>query len=206
MTVCNMSIEGGARAGLIAPDETTLEYLEGREYAPKGEDGDRAVEEWRALRTDEGAEFDKEVVIQAEDLVPYVSWGTTPAQTVGIDDAVPEPQNAGHRRALKYMNLEPGTPIREIEVDTVFLGSCTNARIEDLRAAARVLEGQKVKEGIRAMVVPGSMRLRASLGTIWSVSTSSHPSGNALPSNFFTASTRAHPLARRVRTGKRTFT
>ena len=160
MTVCNMSIEGGARAGLIAPDETTFEYLEGRQYAPKGEDWDRAVEEWSSLRTDDGAPFDKEVVIQAEDLVPYVSWGTTPAQTVGINDAVPEPENDGHRRALKYMDLEPGTPIREIEVDTVFLGSCTNARIEDLRAAAKVLEGQKVKEGIRAMVVPGSMRVK----------------------------------------------
>ena len=160
MTICNMSIEGGARAGLIAPDETTFEYLEGREHAPKGEDWDIAVEEWKSLRTDEGAEFDKEVVIGAEDLVPYVSWGTTPAQTVGLDEAVPEPQTEGHERALKYMDLVPGTPIREIEVDTVFLGSCTNARIEDLRAAARVLEGQKVKEGIRAMVVPGSMRVK----------------------------------------------
>ncbi len=160
MTVCNMSIEGGARAGLIAPDETTFEYLEGREHAPKGEDWDIAVEEWKSLRTDEGAEFDKEVIIQAEDLVPYVSWGTTPAQTVGLDEAVPEPQTEGHERALKYMDLKPGTPIREIEVDTVFLGSCTNARIEDLRAAARVLDGHKVKEGIRAMVVPGSMRVK----------------------------------------------
>jgi 3-isopropylmalate/(R)-2-methylmalate dehydratase large subunit len=160
MTVCNMSIEGGARAGLIASDETTFEYLEGKPYAPKGEDWERAVEEWKELRTDEGAEFDKEVVIQAEDLVPYVSWGTTPAQTVPLDGEVPEPTNDGHERALKYMNLTPGTPIREIEVDTVFLGSCTNARIEDLRAAARVLEGQKVKEGIRAMVVPGSMRVK----------------------------------------------
>lgn len=160
MTVCNMSIEGGARAGLVAPDEKTFEYLEGREHAPKGENWEIAVEEWRSLRTDEGATFDKEVVIQAEDLVPYVSWGTTPAQTVGLDEAVPEPQNEGHERALKYMGLRPGTPIREIEVDTVFLGSCTNARIEDLRAAARVLEGHKVKEGIRAMVVPGSMRVK----------------------------------------------
>ncbi|CAN5786034.1 3-isopropylmalate dehydratase large subunit [soil metagenome] len=160
MTVCNMSIEGGARAGLISPDETTFEYLEGREHAPKGADWDIAVEEWKSLRTDEGAKFDKEVVIQAEDLVPYVSWGTTPAQTVGLDEAVPEPQNKGHQRALKYMALKPGTPIREIEVDTVFLGSCTNARIEDLRAAARVLEGHKVKEGIRALVVPGSMRVK----------------------------------------------
>lgn len=160
MTVCNMSIEGGARAGLVSPDETTFEYLEGKPYAPKGEDWDRAVEEWKSLRTDEGAEYDKEVVIQAADLVPYVSWGTTPAQTVGLDDVVPEPKNDGHERALKYMALTPGTPIREIEVDTVFLGSCTNARIEDLRAAARVLEGHKVKDGIRAMVVPGSMRVK----------------------------------------------
>jgi 3-isopropylmalate/(R)-2-methylmalate dehydratase large subunit len=160
MTVCNMSIEGGARAGLIAPDETTFEYLKDKPHAPKGEDWDRAVEEWKRLRTDEGAEFDKEVVIQAEDLVPYVSWGTTPAQTVPLDGEVPEPTNDGHQRALKYMDLTPGTPIREIEVDTVFLGSCTNSRIEDLRAAARVLEGHKVKEGIRAMVVPGSMRVK----------------------------------------------
>ncbi|MDQ3861084.1 MAG: aconitase family protein, partial [Actinomycetota bacterium] len=160
MTVCNMSIEGGARAGLIAPDETTFEYLKDKPYAPKGDDWERAVEEWRSLRTDEGAKFDKEVVIQAEDLVPYVSWGTTPAQTVGLDDVVPEPQNEGHERALRYMALESGTPIREIEVDTVFLGSCTNARIEDLRAAAAVLKGHKVKEGIRALVVPGSMRVK----------------------------------------------
>ena len=161
MTVCNMSIEGGARAGLVAPDETTFEYLEGREYAPKGEDWTQAVEEWRKLPTDEGAEFDKEVVIRAEELVPYVSWGTTPAQTVPLDGEVPEPQNDGHERALRYMDLEPGTQMREIEVDTVFLGSCTNARIEDLRAAARVLEGHRVKEGIRALVVPGSMRVKA---------------------------------------------
>ncbi|MBA3390650.1 MAG: 3-isopropylmalate dehydratase large subunit [Rubrobacter sp.] len=160
MTVCNMSIEGGARAGLIAPDETTIEYVEGRDHAPKGADWEIAVEEWKHLTTDEGAEYDKEVVIRASDLVPYVSWGTTPAQTVGLDEAVPEPENDGHERALKYMDLKPGTPIRDIEVDTVFLGSCTNARIEDLRAAARVLEGQKVKEGIRAMVVPGSMRVK----------------------------------------------
>jgi 3-isopropylmalate/(R)-2-methylmalate dehydratase large subunit len=160
MTVCNMSIEGGARAGLVAPDETTFEYLKDKPYAPKGEDWDRAVEEWKKLPTDEGAWFDKEVVIQAEDLVPYVSWGTTPAQTVGLDDVVPEPQNEGHERALRYMALESGTPIREIAVDTVFLGSCTNARIEDLRAAAAVLKGHKVKEGIRALVVPGSMRVK----------------------------------------------
>jgi 3-isopropylmalate/(R)-2-methylmalate dehydratase large subunit len=161
MTVCNMSIEGGARAGLVAPDETTYSYLEGREHAPKGEDWERALEYWKTLPTDEGAAFDKEVVIQAEDLVPYVSWGTTPAQTVPLDGEVPEPRNEGHERALRYMGLTPGTQIREIEVDTVFLGSCTNARIEDLRAAARVLEGHKVREGIRALVVPGSMRVKA---------------------------------------------
>ncbi len=160
MTVCNMSIEGGARAGLVAPDDTTFEYLKDKPYAPKGEDWDRAMKYWRSLPTDEGARFDKEVVIRAEDLVPYVSWGTTPAQTVGLDDVIPEPQNEGHERALKYMDLKSGTPIREIEVDTVFLGSCTNARIEDLRAAAAVLEGHKVKEGIRALVVPGSMRVK----------------------------------------------
>src|ERR671915_386425 len=128
MTVCNMSIEGGARAGLVAPDETTFEYLQGREYAAKGEHWEAAVEEWKKLPTDEGAEFDKEVVIRAEELVPYVSWGTTPAQTVPLDGEVPEPTNDGHERALKYMDLTPGTLIREIEVDTVFLGSCTNAR------------------------------------------------------------------------------
>ncbi|MDQ4001483.1 MAG: 3-isopropylmalate dehydratase large subunit [Actinomycetota bacterium] len=161
MTVCNMSIEGGARAGLVAPDETTYSYLKDRPYAPKGEDWERAVEEWRSLGTDEDAKFDKEVVIRAEDLVPYVSWGTTPAQTVALDGEVPEPQNEGHERSLKYMGLAPGTAIRDIEVDTVFLGSCTNARIEDLRAAAAVLEGRKVKEGIRALVVPGSMRVKA---------------------------------------------
>ena len=161
MTVCNMSIEGGARAGLVAPDETTYSYLKDRSYAPKGEDWELAVEEWRSLRTDEEAKFDKEVVIRAEDLVPYVSWGTTPAQTVALDGEVPEPQNEGHERSLKYMGLVPGTAIRDIEVDTVFLGSCTNARIEDLRAATAVLEGRKVKEGIRALVVPGSMRVKA---------------------------------------------
>ncbi len=160
MTVCNMSIEGGARAGLIAPDETTFEYLEGRPHAPKGEDWERALEDWQTLATDEGAKFDKEVVIRAEELVPYVSWGTTPAQTVPLDGAVPEPENEGHERALRYMGLKPGTLMQEIEVDTVFLGSCTNARIEDLRAAAAVLEGHRVKEDIRALVVPGSMRVK----------------------------------------------
>ncbi|MBV9453778.1 MAG: 3-isopropylmalate dehydratase large subunit, partial [Rubrobacter sp.] len=131
-----------------------------RPHAPKGEDWERAVEDWRTLTTDEGAEFDKEVIIRAEELVPYVSWGTTPAQTVPLDGVVPEPEHEGHERALRYMGLAPGTPMREIEVDTVFLGSCTNARIEDLRAAAAVLEGHTVKEDIRALVVPGSMRVK----------------------------------------------
>src|SRR5215210_7805198 len=146
MTVCNMSIEGGARAGLVAPDETTFEYLEGREYAPRGEAWERALEEWKKLPTDEGAEFDKEVMIQAEDLVPYVSWGTTPAQTVPLDGEVPQPENEGHQRALRYMAHQFGALRREVEVDTVFRGLCSNARIEDLRAAAGGLEGHKVKE------------------------------------------------------------
>jgi 3-isopropylmalate/(R)-2-methylmalate dehydratase large subunit len=160
MTICNMTIEGGGRAGMVAPDEKTYSYIEGRPHAPKGRAWEEALEYWQSLPTDEGAIFDKEVVIDASELVPYVSWGTTPAQTVPLDGEVPEPQNEGHERALRYMGLRPGTPIREIEVDTVFIGSCTNARIEDLRAAARVLEGHKVKEGIRAMVVPGSMRVK----------------------------------------------
>ncbi|ABG03254.1 3-isopropylmalate dehydratase, large subunit [Rubrobacter xylanophilus DSM 9941] len=160
MTICNMTIEGGGRAGMVAPDEKTYSYIEGRPHAPKGRAWEEALEYWQSLPTDEGATFDKEVVIDAAELVPYVSWGTTPAQTVPLDGEVPEPQNEGHERALRYMGLRPGTPIREIEVDTVFIGSCTNARIEDLRAAARVLEGHKVKEGIRAMVVPGSMRVK----------------------------------------------
>ncbi|BBL80805.1 3-isopropylmalate dehydratase large subunit [Rubrobacter xylanophilus] len=160
MTVCNMTIEGGGRAGMVAPDEKTYAYLEGRPHAPKGRAWEEALEYWQSLPTDEGAVFDKEVVIDAQELVPYVSWGTTPAQTVPLDGVVPEPENEGHERALRYMGLKPGTPMREIEVDTVFIGSCTNARIEDLRAAARVLEGHKVKDGIRAMVVPGSMRVK----------------------------------------------
>ncbi|QYJ16503.1 3-isopropylmalate dehydratase large subunit [Rubrobacter xylanophilus DSM 9941] len=160
MTICNMTIEGGGRAGMVAPDEKTYAYLEGRPHAPKGRAWEEALEYWQSLPTDEGAVFDKEVVIDAQELVPYVSWGTTPAQTVPLDGVVPEPENEGHERALRYMGLKPGTPMREIEVDTVFIGSCTNARIEDLRAAARVLEGHKVKDGIRAMVVPGSMRVK----------------------------------------------
>jgi 3-isopropylmalate/(R)-2-methylmalate dehydratase large subunit len=168
MTVCNMSIEAGARAGMIAPDDTTFAYLEGRRFAPKGAEWERAVEEWRQLATDEGATFDKEVVIDATRLRPHVSWGTNPAQVISIDGAVPDPDQLDDpaaaesaRRALQYMGLTAGTPMREVPVDTVFIGSCTNSRIEDLRAAASVVEGRKVKQGMRALVVPGSMKVKA---------------------------------------------
>ena len=168
MTVCNMSIEAGARAGLIAPDDTTFAYLDGRAHAPKGKAWEQALDWWRRLPTDPGAAFDKEVVVDAADLVPYVSWGTNPAQVVGIDETVPDPdaftepsQREAAARALRYMDLAPGTSIRDIPVDTVFLGSCTNSRMEDLRAAAGILRGRKVKDGLRALVVPGSMQVKA---------------------------------------------
>lgn len=168
MTICNMSIEGGAKAGMIAPDETTFEYIKGRDYAPKGEDWERAVDDWRTLATDEGATFDHEVVLDGNQIRPHVSWGTNPGQVTSIDDVVPDPSQFDEpglrdaaERALKYMALEPGTPMRDIRVDTIFLGSCTNARIEDLRSAAQILEGRRVADGLRAMVVPGSMRVKA---------------------------------------------
>jgi 3-isopropylmalate/(R)-2-methylmalate dehydratase large subunit len=167
MTVCNMSIEAGARAGMIAPDETTFTYLEGRRFSPKGADWERAKEEWRKLPTDEGAVFDRELVIPAHELVPYVTWGTSPGMVVGITDAVPDPSSAateadrnGLQRALEYMDLKAGTPIEEIAIDRVFIGSCTNARIEDLRAAAKVIAGYHVHANVRAMVVPGSMQVK----------------------------------------------
>ena len=163
MTVCNMSIEAGARAGMIAPDETTFSYLEGRPYAPRGSLWEQALEEWRALPTDPGATFDTEMRIEAGDLHPYVSWGTNPGQTAAVTDHIPFPdefddplERDSTMRALAYMDLEPGTPITEITVDRVFLGSCTNARIEDLRAAAAVIRGRKVHPSVSAMVVPGS--------------------------------------------------
>jgi 3-isopropylmalate/(R)-2-methylmalate dehydratase large subunit len=166
MTVCNMSIEAGARAGMIAPDDTTFEYLENRMYSPKGEVWDEAVAKWRTLRTDDGAKWDKEVTIDATKLTPFVSWGTNPAQVLPIDAAIPSPSDAPDStgadtisRALEYMGLEAGTKIRDIKVDTVFIGSCTNSRIEDLRAAAEVLKGRKVSVQ-RAMVVPGSHAVR----------------------------------------------
>jgi 3-isopropylmalate/(R)-2-methylmalate dehydratase large subunit len=167
MTVCNMSIEAGARAGMVAPDQTTFDYLKGRPHAPQGADWDRAVQEWSQLHTDDDAVFDEEVVLDAATLTPYVTWGTNPGQGLPLSERVPEPSALGDdnervaaERALQYMGLEPGTPLREVAVDTVFLGSCTNGRIEDLRAAAAVLKGRHVKEGLRMLVVPGSARVR----------------------------------------------
>ena len=163
MTVCNMSIEAGAKAGLIAPDETTFDYLKGRKYAPTGADWDAAVDYWRTLPTDEGAVFDKVVDIDATKLRPFVSWGTNPGQVIELDSTVPDPasfadssESDAAARALEYMGLTAGTPIKDIPVQTVFIGSCTNSRIEDLRAAAAVAEGRQVADGVRAMVVPGS--------------------------------------------------
>jgi 3-isopropylmalate/(R)-2-methylmalate dehydratase large subunit len=168
MTVCNMSIEAGAKAGMIAPDDTTFAYLEGRPHAPTGAAWERALDDWRSLVTDEGATFDKEVRIDAADIVPHVTWGTNPSQVAPITGVVPHPDSfadAGERnaaaRALEYMGLEPGTPLREIPVDTVFIGSCTNGRIEDLRAVAEVARGRKVAPGVRTLVVPGSHAVKA---------------------------------------------
>jgi 3-isopropylmalate/(R)-2-methylmalate dehydratase large subunit len=168
MTLCNMSIEGGARAGLVAPDETTFEYVRGRDHAPTGQAWEDAVALWQTLTTDEGATFDKEVVIDASGITPHVTWGTNPAQVAPISGSVPDPavmQDAGDReaaeRALTYMGLTAGTPLRQIAVDTVFLGSCTNSRIEDFRAAAAVLKGRSVRPGLRALAVPGSHRVKA---------------------------------------------
>ncbi|HYG72143.1 MAG TPA: 3-isopropylmalate dehydratase large subunit [Actinomycetota bacterium] len=160
MTVCNMSIEAGARAGMIAPDDTTFAWLEGRPSAPRGADWEAALEEWRTLPTDDGATFEREVRLDATELKPYVSWGTNPAQTVTIDDVVPEPADEAGHRALAYMGLEPGVAMREIRPDTVFIGSCTNSRITDLREAASIVRGRRVHDGLRAMVVPGSMLVK----------------------------------------------
>jgi len=167
MTVCNMSIEAGARAGMIAPDETTYDYLRGRDHAPTGAEWDAAVEAWGHLRSDDDAEFDEEVVLDADTLTPFVTWGTNPGQGAPLGTAVPDPElmpdendKANARRALEYMGLQAGTPLRDVHVDTVFLGSCTNGRIEDLRAAAAVIEGRHVADGVRMLVVPGSARVR----------------------------------------------
>ena len=160
MTVCNMSIEAGARAGLIAPDETTFAYLKGRPMAPVGETWDKAVEYWRTLPTDPGARFDQEVEVDASAVAPTVTWGTSPEHVAPITGVVPEPEGEAHRRALAYMDLTPGTPLTDIAVDKVFIGSCTNARIEDLRAAAEVARGRTVQVKL-AMVVPGSGLVKA---------------------------------------------
>ena len=168
MTVCNMSIEAGARAGLIAPDDTTFEYLKGRPWAPKGTEWDAALDNWASLSTDDDAAFDKEVRLVGSDLVPHVSWGTNPSQVAPINGAVPDPdsfdESSGREsaaRALSYMGLEPGTLFKDVPVDTVFIGSCTNSRIEDLRVAAAVVEGRRVRSGVRTYVVPGSGAVKA---------------------------------------------
>ncbi|MBI2710328.1 MAG: 3-isopropylmalate dehydratase large subunit [Actinobacteria bacterium] len=168
MTVCNMSIEAGAKAGMIAPDGTTFEYLRGRAHAPAGPAWDEAVAYWSDLATDEGARFDKEVRLDAAEIAPHVSWGTNPGQVVPITERVPDPssfpspaERDAAERALVYMGLAPGTPVREIGVDTVFIGSCTNSRIEDLRAAAGVVTGRRVASGVRTLVVPGSWAVKA---------------------------------------------
>ena len=167
MTICNMSIEAGARAGMIAPDETTFAYLKGRPHAPEGADWDAALAHWRTLRTEPDATFDREVVLDAATLAPFVTWGTNPGQGVPLSGRVPDPaaiadanQRAAAESALAYMGLAAGTPMRDVAVDTVFLGSCTNGRIEDLRAAAAVLQGRQVAGGVRMLVVPGSMRVK----------------------------------------------
>ena len=167
MTICNMSIEWGAKAGMMVPDETTFAYLKGRPHAPEGEEWDAAVEYWKTLRTDDDATFDVEVDIDATQLTPFVTWGTNPGHGVPLGAVVPNPEDfesdveqATARRALEYMALTPGTPMRDIKVDTVFLGSCTNGRIEDLRLAASVLKGRRIADGVRMLVVPGSARVR----------------------------------------------
>ena len=168
MTICNMSIEAGARAGMVAPDETTFEYVKGREFAPKGKDWDAAVEYWKTLPTDEGAEFDTVVEIDGSALSPFVTWGTNPGQGLPLSASVPdlesfgdEGEKAATEKALAYMDLTPGTPLRDIQIDTVFLGSCTNARIEDLRAAAEVVKGRTIAADTRMMVVPSSAVVKA---------------------------------------------
>jgi 3-isopropylmalate/(R)-2-methylmalate dehydratase large subunit len=167
MTICNMSIEAGARAGLIAPDETTFAYLKDKPHAPSGEDWDRAVAYWKSLPTDADAHFDAEVILNADEIEPFVTWGTNPGQGLPLNEKVPDPasfanpeERSAAERALVYMDLAPGTPMKSIKIDTVFLGSCTNGRIEDLRAAAEVIQGKKVASDTRMMVVPGSARVR----------------------------------------------
>ncbi|MEO1292306.1 MAG: 3-isopropylmalate dehydratase large subunit [Pseudomonadota bacterium] len=167
MTVCNMAIEGGARAGLIAPDEKTFEYVKGRPHAPKGGQWELAMEHWKTLFSDEGAHWDAEVILEAADIAPVVTWGTSPEDVLPITGVVPSPEEfsggkvQAAQRSLDYMGLEPGQRLQDIEIDTVFIGSCTNGRIEDLREVARIMEGKRVKDGLRAMIVPGSGLVRA---------------------------------------------
>ncbi len=167
MTVCNMAIEGGARAGLIAPDETTFEYVKGRPHAPKGAQWEAALAWWKTLHTDEDAHFDKVITLRGEDIAPVVTWGTSPEDVLPITATVPNPEDFeggkvdAARRSIEYMGLEAGQKLSDVEIDTVFIGSCTNGRIEDLRAAAEILKGKKIKDGLRAMVVPGSGLVRA---------------------------------------------
>jgi 3-isopropylmalate/(R)-2-methylmalate dehydratase large subunit len=160
MTICNMTIEWGGRAGMVAPDETTFAWMDGRPGAPQGADLETAIERWRELRTEDGATFDREIVVDAGAVGPMVSWGTNPAQVVAVTEAVPDPRTEGEQRALQYMALEPGTPVQDIKLDRVFIGSCTNSRIGDLRAAAGVVEGRKVAGDVYAMVVPGSVQVK----------------------------------------------
>ena len=170
MTICNMSIEAGARAGLVTPDEATFEYVKGRRYAPKGEQFDKAVEYWKGLRTDANAGFDKSMAFDVGALAPQVSWGTNPGMVVGVDERVPHPdefaqgngnESKAAKRALEYMALEPGTPVTGIKLDRVFIGSCTNSRLEDLAEASVVVKGRRVSPSVRAMVVPGSQRVKS---------------------------------------------
>jgi len=163
MTICNMSIEGGARAGMIAPDEVTFEYLKNKNYAPKEADWDDAIDEWSELFTDHDAVYDKEIVIDASELEPSISWGTNPSQVIFINDSIPHPDDFTNnsdkeaaKRALEYMDLTPGQKIKDIKLDRIFIGSCTNGRIEDLRDAAEIVKGKKINDGLEAMVVPGS--------------------------------------------------
>jgi 3-isopropylmalate/(R)-2-methylmalate dehydratase large subunit len=167
MTLCNLSIEAGARAGMIAPDETTFRYLEDRRFAPKGESLQRTQSTWRDLKSDHGARFDKVIEISTSTMAPFVTWGTNPAMAVEVTSVVPEPgllaleaERQAAKRALEYMALRPGTPIQQIPVDVVFIGSCTNGRLEDLRSAAQVVQGYKVHDGVRALVVPGSQAVK----------------------------------------------
>lgn len=167
MTVCNMSIEWGAKAGLVAPDQKTFDYLKGRPYAPKGADWDTAVEIWKSLATDPGAVFDKEIVLDASEMTPFVTWGTNPGQGVPLSASVPSPEDFSNEqersaaeKALAYMDLKPGTRMKDIPVDTVFIGSCTNSRVEDLRAAAEILKGHKIAKNVKLLVVPGSVKVR----------------------------------------------